>query len=96
VSKADVTVSFVGRKYMLNLVNKYLKENVLHDVLTFPNLEGDQGFIEPPDDIIHLGDIIICYPRVVKEASHEGKLIDDKVLELISHGALHLMGKHHE
>ena len=95
VSKADVSVSFVSQKHMLNLAKKYLNEREIHVVLTFPYLEGDQSFIEPPDETIHLGDIVICYPKVVKEAGSEGKLIDEKVLELVEHGALHLMGKHH-
>ena len=82
---------------MLALAKKYLHENeVLHNVLSFPFMEADETFREPPDNIIHLGDIVICYPKVVEEAGKEGKLIDEKVLELVTHGALHLLGKHHE
>jgi ssRNA-specific RNase YbeY (16S rRNA maturation enzyme) len=59
-------------------------------------LEDSGKFVSAPDSIIHLGDIIICYPKVVSEANSEGKLIDDKAIELIEHGALHLLGIHHE
>ena len=97
VSNADVSVSIVGEKKMISLAKKYLHESgVLHNVLSFPFIEVKDGFVEPPDNIIHLGEIVICYPKAVEEASAEGRLIDEKVIELTIHGALHLLGKHHE
>lgn len=97
VSDADVSVSLVGEEKMLALANKYLKEEgIVHNVLSFPYVEEDRSFIYPPDNIIHLGDIIICYSKAIKEANEEGKLIDDKFIELVEHSALHLLGKHHE
>lgn len=97
VSDSDVYVSIVGKPKMLSLAKKYLKENnVLHNVLSFPSSEIRGEFVEPPDKTIHLGEIVLCYPKVVDEANAEGMLIDDKVIELVNHGALHLMGKHHD
>ena len=97
VSKADVSVSIVGKTKMLLLAKKYLHEtNVLHNVLSFPFMEAKDTFVEPPDDTIHLGEIYVCFPKVTEEASSEGKLIEEKVIELVLHGALHLLGKHHE
>ncbi len=97
VSDADVSLALIGEREMLQLAKKYLNEtNILHNVLSFPYTEGDKKFLYPPDDTLHLGEIIICYPKVVDEAKKEDKLIEDKVLELIEHGALHLLGEHHE
>lgn len=97
VSDADVSVAIVGEKLMLNLARKYLKEKgVLHNVLSFPFVEVDKNFKLPVDNTIHLGEIVICYPKVIDESQREGKLIDEKVQELLEHGALHLLGKHHE
>ncbi|KKR30787.1 MAG: putative rRNA maturation factor [Candidatus Woesebacteria bacterium GW2011_GWA1_39_8] len=96
VSNADVSLSIVGEKKMISLAHTYLKENnIVHNVLSFPFMETDT-FVEPPDNVIHLGDIIICYPKVVDEAKSQGRLIDDKVIELAEHGAAHLLGEHHE
>ena len=67
VSHADVSVSVVGEKKMLALAKKYLKENnVLHNVLSFPFTETKQRFVDPPDDVLHLGDIILCYPKIAE------------------------------
>lgn len=93
VSDADVSVAIVGEKKMLDIGKKYLKDKVVHSVLSF---EAGDKFRYPPDGKIHLGEIVICYPVVVKEAEAENKLIDDKVYELVEHGALHLLGIHHQ
>ena len=96
VSDAEVTVAIVGGKKMLEIGGKYLKDKKLHNVLSFVPNEVKGGFIYPPDGQIHLGEIIICYPLAVKEAGEENVLIDERVCELVEHGALHLLGIHHE
>jgi rRNA maturation RNase YbeY len=96
VSNADVSVAFVGQTKMLALASKYLKErHTLHNVLSFPYSEGGK-FVYPPEDVMHLGDIVICYPKALEEAKKEGVQIKEKTMELICHGALHLLGKHHD
>jgi probable rRNA maturation factor len=96
VSDADVTIAIVGEKKMMGIGIKYLKDKKLHNVLSFVPNEVKGGFIYPPDGKIHLGEIIVCYPLAVKEAGEENVLIDERVYELIEHGALHLLGIHHE
>jgi probable rRNA maturation factor len=96
VSDAEVTVAIVGEKKMMDIGNKYLKDKKLHNVLSFVPNEVKGAFVYPPDGKIHLGEIIICYSVAVKEAVEENVLIDERVYELIEHGALHLLGIHHE
>ncbi len=96
VSDAEVTVAIIGEKKMSEIGNKYLKDKKLHNVLSFVPNEVKGGFVYPPDGRIHLGEIIICYPLAVKEAEEENVLIDERVYELVEHGALHLLGIHHE
>jgi len=96
VSDAEVSVALVGENKMLEIGKKYLKDKSLHNVLSFTADEIDSKFVFPPDGVIHLGEIIVCYPVAFEEAKKEGKLIEEKVMELIEHGALHLLGIHHE
>lgn len=96
VSDAEVSVAIVGEKRMLEVVRKYLNERKVHNVLSFTPDEVKEKFVYPPDGTIHLGEIIVCYPQAVKEASWENKLVDAKIYELIEHGALHLLGIHHK
>jgi len=102
VSDAEISVTIVGEKKMMNIGTKYLKDKKLHNVLSFT--PGEERFVYgkaasfayPPDGIIHLGEIIVCYPKAVEESKGENVLIDEKVYELIEHGAMHLLGIHHE
>lgn len=97
VSRSDVFVYIVGKKVMLDLARRYLgEENKLHSVLSFPESENKGDFVYPLSDTIHLGEIYICFPEAVEQAKKENVMIEQKVLELLEHGALHLLGIHHE
>ncbi len=96
VSDAFASVSFVGEAKMKELGRKYYKkDNRIHNVFSFVESEV-KGFKNPPQVGINLGEIIVCFPIVIAEAKAEGKLIEEKVLELVGHSALHLLGIHHE
>ena len=95
VSDAEVSVAFVGEAKMLEIGKKYMKDKKLHNVFSFTPDEV-KNFIYPPDGMIHLGEIMVCYPVAFREAKDENVLIEDKVYELVEHGALHLLGIHHE
>lgn len=98
VSDAQVSVALVGEAKMLDISKKFLKEKSLHNVLSFTQEElgKGRGFIYPPDAVIYLGDVVVCFPKARQEAKEENKLIEEKVLELVLHGADHLLGIHHE
>jgi len=89
VSDAQVEVAIVGVGEMRKIDRK------IHNVLSFTPDEAKKKFVYPPGGVIHLGEIIICFPKVVEEAKQEEKLIEEKVYELIEHGAEHLLGIHH-
>lgn len=98
VSDAEVSVAVVGEKKMLEFAKKYLHEAFpgVHNVFSFTTNELGSKFVFPPDGTIHLGEIVICFPKVVEEAKKEGVLIDEKVKKLAEHACLHLLGVHHE
>lgn len=90
----EVSVAIVGDRKMRELSRKYKNEDKTRNVLSFSLMEGESNHI--PDDILRLGDIIISYPVVIKEASKEEMLVDDKISQLVEHGLMHLLGLHHE
>ncbi len=102
VSDSVVSVYLVGKDKMLDIGKKYLGDNELHNVLSFTEAEvkdlpsGKGGFVYPPNEAIRLGEIVICYPKAIEEANEEGVLIEDRVCELLEHGAQHLLGIHHK
>lgn len=95
--KAEVSINIIGDRMMKSLNKKYRNTNETTDVLSFPlSGNGTDPFIELPDGILHLGDIVISYPQAREEAGEENKLVDEKINELVAHGMLHLLGQHHD
>jgi probable rRNA maturation factor len=94
VSPMEVSVAIVGDRKMAKLNKQYRNKEGTTNVLSFPLSEGAPSYL--PTDIMRLGDIVISYPMVIKEASAQEKMVDDRVDELVQHGMLHLLGLHHE
>lgn len=90
----EVSVAIVGDRKMRALSKKYKGEDKTRNILSFSLSEGESTYL--PSEILRLGDIVISYPQIIKEASEEEMLVDDKVDELIQHGMLHLLGINHE
>lgn len=96
-SPIEVSVAVVGDRKMRELSKKYKGDDKTHDVLSFSQTEDKNGRqFQSSDDVLRLGDIVLSYPEVIREASAEEKFVDDKVDELVEHGLLHLLGVHHE
>lgn len=94
----EVSLNIIGDRMMKRLNKKYRNVNETTDVLAFPLSIGNSNvpFLNPPDNILRLGDIVISYPQARDSASEEDKLIDDKINELIIHGMKHLLGQNHD
>ncbi len=91
---AEVSIAIIGDRKMRALSLKYKGEDKTRNVLSFSLSEGEST--PEPSEVLKLGDIVISYPQVIKEASEEEVLVDDKVDELVEHGMLHLLGINHE
>jgi rRNA maturation RNase YbeY len=95
VSDAVVDVAFVSRETMDELNNKYYKDEVYeHPIFTFIEPEAD-FFVMPPDKKLYLGQMVINYPMAVETAREKNQLVEKVIVELVTHGCLHLIGKHH-
>lgn len=95
----EVSVVVVGARKMDELSKAFLKDQEEHEVLSFPLEEskgGERGFVNPPDGILRLGDIVLCWPRVLLAAAIDGVMVDDEVFLLTAHSTEHLLGKHHD
>lgn len=91
LDQAEVSLLVAGERKMASLNYRFRKVKKATDVLSFPQ-ESARG----PDEILRLGDIIICYPIARAEAAQEGKMVDEKICELVEHGLRHLLGEHHD
>jgi len=90
----EVSVAIVGDRKMRELSKKYKNEDKTRNILSFSQEEGKKA--TAASDVLNLGDIVISYPQVIKEASRDEVLVDEKIEELVKHGLGHLLGLHHE
>lgn len=93
LSSVEVSIAIVGDRKMHQLNLKYRNLDKTTNVLSFPLSEGEQTPL--PNDRMRLGDVVVSYPQVIREAAAEELLVDDKIDQLIRHGLLHLLGIHH-
>jgi probable rRNA maturation factor len=62
------------------------------DVLAFPHGQGSDGFVSPPSEPPHLGDVVVSFPRAVAQAAEHGHSAEEELDRLVVHGVLHLLG----
>ncbi|MBI5465029.1 rRNA maturation RNase YbeY [Candidatus Gottesmanbacteria bacterium] len=93
-SEVEVSISIVGDRKMRELNKKYRNLEETTPVLSF-SLDEGKPFVNPPDEVLRLGDIVISYPQTVAMAAAENKLIDQKISELVRHGLSNLLGISH-
>jgi probable rRNA maturation factor len=53
---------------------------------------GNPDFITPPGMITNLGDIVISWPTILRQAQAAGHNDQTELIYLLSHGVLHLIG----
>lgn len=103
----EIGVSIVGDRKMHEINKKYRgidsSTNILSFALEDPISSASQlqhiprvGFVKAPDKVLRLGDILISWPQVVKDASIEGVSVEDELRYLVEHGTKHLLGIHHD
>lgn len=92
---AEVSVTFVDNEGIRALNNEHRRIDRETDVLSFP-LGDDDGYeIDPDNDAIMLGDIVISLERAAQQAEEYGHSYRREVAFLITHSLFHLLGYDH-
>ena len=100
-SRAELGLVIGGQERVRQLNLSYLGKDEPTDVLAFAMLPEQSGenlapFVVPPDDIKHLGEVIISYPQAVIQAEEHQHSVKREIAILIIHGVLHLLGYDHD
>lgn len=111
-SKIEISLAIVGEARIRRLNKVYRGKNKVTDVLSFGNKSvlnrlmkisapkrigwPKEEFVEAPDGISHLGEVVICYPRAKKQARQAKHSLKKEIAFLLVHGILHLLEYEHE
>ncbi|PPI88720.1 rRNA maturation RNase YbeY [Candidatus Pantoea edessiphila] len=87
--KSEITIRLVDEEESRNLNLRYRGKNKSTNILSFP--------FEQPTNIklSLLGDLVICFPLIEREAIEQGKNIELHLVHMLVHGVLHLLGYTH-
>jgi probable rRNA maturation factor len=102
----EIGVSVMGDRKMHEINKKFRGHDSTTNILSFA-LEDPAtssslqhipkvGFVKAPDKVLRLGDIMISYPQVIKDAALEGISVEEELRFLVEHGTKHLLGIHHD
>jgi probable rRNA maturation factor len=97
----EISLVVTGQERIRELNREYRGKDSPTDVLSFSMSEKKEEeenttFIEPPDGLIHLGEVIIAYPQAILQAAEHGHSVRKEMAILIIHGVLHILGYDHE
>ncbi|MFC3691187.1 rRNA maturation RNase YbeY [Chenggangzhangella methanolivorans] len=87
---AELAVTLSDDARVAELNGEWRDKPTPTNVLTFPAVEPDETADAPM-----LGDVILAFETVEREAREEGKSLSDHVSHLVVHGVLHLFGHDH-
>ncbi|GAH05660.1 unnamed protein product [marine sediment metagenome] len=104
-SKVELGLVITNQERVRQLNRSYLGKDEPTDVLAFSMLpeplatgesEFFSSFVQPPDGVLHLGEVIISYPQAVIQAEEHQHSVKREIAILIIHGVLHLLGYEHD
>ncbi len=105
-SRLELGLVITSQERVQQLNRSYLGKDEPTDVLAFSMLpeplatsefEADSSpFVQPPDGVLHLGEVIVSYPQAVIQAEEQRHSVKREIAILIIHGVLHLLGYEHD
>jgi probable rRNA maturation factor len=87
--RLEQTIRIVNEVESRDLNKRFRGKDSATNVLAFP---GESDLL----DYACLGDLVICAPVLVAEASDQGKTVEAHWAHLVVHGMLHLQGFDHQ
>jgi len=92
----EISIVLAHDALVQELNREYRDKDKPTNVLSFAQLDGDDGWAEPTGPgPCALGDLILAYETVEREAREENKPFEHHLTHLVIHGILHLLGYDH-
>ncbi len=90
----EVSIALIDDKQIQEINKEYRGKDKATNVISFANIDYGLDFIEEENTVL-LGDIVISYDTLKKEANDTNIEIKDHLYHLLCHGMLHLLGFDH-
>jgi probable rRNA maturation factor len=90
--RTEVSVVLADDALLRRLNRQWRRIDAATNVLSFSSLDLEL----PPKAPFLLGDVVVAYETVSREAQEQGKDLADHLRHLVVHGILHLLGYDHD
>lgn len=91
--KTEISIVYSNDNNVQELNRDWRGKDKPTNVLSFPQFEN---FTPDTGQIAHLGDIVMAYQTISREAKEQKKAFQAHLTHLLIHGLLHLLGYDHE
>lgn len=92
---AEISVSFVTNSEIKQINSEFRNIDKATDVLSFPLGENGEFDINPKNNCLMLGDIVISLQKAKEQAKEYGHSLSREIGWLTVHSMLHLLGYDH-
>ena len=92
IKKTELNLIIINKEQMLDLQKKYRDKDYVTDILSFP---FDYDVHEEELGYILLGDIYICFEKIIEQAKEYDHTEKREWSYLFCHGIYHLLGYDH-
>ena len=93
----EVCIVLADDSFVQALNRDYRSMDKPTNVLSFPAFdEADGDFARGGEDRLPLGDVVIAFETVEKEAVRDNKTLEAHLSHMVVHGVLHVLGLDHE
>lgn len=89
----EISILLTSDEIVQQLNSQYRGKDTPTNVLSFPQIEEDAV---PDEDLVLLGDIILAFETVTREAAEKKIPLETYIAHLVVHGTLHLLGYDHK
>lgn len=96
---AEISIVLADDSRVHDLNRRHRGRDLATDILSFPSMTREQliaGHNPVLGAPVLLGDIVLAFETVRKNAGEQGKTLHEHVSHLIVHGVLHLLGFDHD
>lgn len=97
--EVEISLTIVDKQEIHELNREYREVDRVTDVLSFPQLEpNEEGKIiweDVIEEVILLGDIVLCYEKAKEQAISYEHSLTREICFLVAHSMFHLLGYDH-
>jgi len=94
--EVELSITLTNNEQIQSLNRDYREKDKPTNVLSFPQINWENGKPLAQEPLMMLGDVVIALETIQQEADEQNKRLQDHFIHMLIHSVLHLCGHDHE